>query len=199
MHLGLKETGPLCPKPHSWEPCRLTKAPNDPQVSALDVLWLQKEEAQMRMPKWGQNLTPTENNKFLAARFAVPLVALSPFPFYTYRNSNFLSPPFVPSHFHNYNDDTVHTVHIVYLTSDFFRTQYIRFTPCSPLLQQDQDSARFHQLSAKPLKSWSLEVLSSAIHFLHSGLSDISIKCKCLHRVVCSCEHLNVHLDITKC
>jgi hypothetical protein len=45
MHLGLKETSPLCPKLHSWQPCCLAKEPNCPQALALDVLWFQTEGA----------------------------------------------------------------------------------------------------------------------------------------------------------
>jgi hypothetical protein len=60
MHLGLKETGPLCPNRLSWEPGHLTKAPDGPQVLTLNVLWLQKG-AQMRLPNRGQSFTPTEN------------------------------------------------------------------------------------------------------------------------------------------
>jgi hypothetical protein len=56
----LFKTGPLCPK-HSKEPCRLAKAPDGPQVLILDILWLQKQGAQISMPDRGQGLTPTEN------------------------------------------------------------------------------------------------------------------------------------------
>jgi hypothetical protein len=50
MHLGPKEAGPLCPKHHSREPCRLAKAPEGPQILTLYVLWFQKEGAKMHMP-----------------------------------------------------------------------------------------------------------------------------------------------------
>jgi len=78
--------------------------------------------------------------------FADPPVAFSPFQRYTYHSSNSLSQPLQPSRTHNYNDTTVHTVHIGFLTSDSCHTQNIRVERCSPIPQQDQDSAPLHRL-----------------------------------------------------
>jgi hypothetical protein len=73
MHLGLKETGPLCPNHLSWEPGRLAKAPDGPQGLTLNILWLQKEGAQIRLPDRGQGLTLTENvGRGLLLRTALP-------------------------------------------------------------------------------------------------------------------------------
>jgi hypothetical protein len=46
MHLGLTN-GPFVPHIKSWEPCSFAKAPDGPQVYAVDVLWLQEEGAQV--------------------------------------------------------------------------------------------------------------------------------------------------------
>jgi hypothetical protein len=43
--------------------------PDGPQFFILDILWLQKERAWMRMPDRGQSLTPTECGQ----RFHPPL------------------------------------------------------------------------------------------------------------------------------
>jgi hypothetical protein len=51
----------MCPYHPSWEPGRLTKVLDGPQVLALNVFWLQERVAQVRMPSWGQGFTPTEN------------------------------------------------------------------------------------------------------------------------------------------
>jgi hypothetical protein len=73
MHLGLNETAPSCPNRPSWEPSRLTKAPDGPQGLTLNVLWLQKEGAWIRLPDRGQGLTPTENvDRGLTLRTALP-------------------------------------------------------------------------------------------------------------------------------
>jgi hypothetical protein len=74
MHLGFKETGPLCPSRLSCEPGRLAKAPDGPQVLTVNILWLQKEGAKIRMPDRGQGLTPTENmGRGLILRSALPV------------------------------------------------------------------------------------------------------------------------------
>jgi hypothetical protein len=44
MHLGLKETGPLCSKHHSGEPCRLAKAPDGPRFWHLMSSGSKKKE-----------------------------------------------------------------------------------------------------------------------------------------------------------
>jgi hypothetical protein len=44
-----------------WEPCRFAKVPNGQQTYILNILWLQKEGAQIRIPKQSQGLTPTKN------------------------------------------------------------------------------------------------------------------------------------------
>jgi hypothetical protein len=53
--------GPMCPNHPSWEPGRLTKAPDGPQVWALNILWLQERGAQVHMPNRRQGLTLTED------------------------------------------------------------------------------------------------------------------------------------------
>ena len=47
---------PLCPKPISREPLSLTKVPSCPQTYTLNILWLQKEGAQVHMSERGQSL-----------------------------------------------------------------------------------------------------------------------------------------------
>ena len=49
--------------PHivSWEPCSLAAVPDGPQVEVLNISWLQKEGAQVRMSAWGQILAFTQN------------------------------------------------------------------------------------------------------------------------------------------
>jgi hypothetical protein len=60
MHLGLADR-PFVPLVKSWEPCCFAEAPDGPQVSALNILWLQGKGAQMHVSEWGQGLTFTEN------------------------------------------------------------------------------------------------------------------------------------------
>jgi hypothetical protein len=72
---------------------------------------------------------------------------------YTSHSSNSLSQPLEPLRFHNYNDTIVHNLHISFLTANSCRTQHINVVRWSPLSQQDQDSAQFHQSLVKRLKS----------------------------------------------
>jgi hypothetical protein len=53
--------GPLCPKSISREPHGLAKVPDGPQTYTLNILQLQKKEAQMHMSKRGQSLTFTKD------------------------------------------------------------------------------------------------------------------------------------------
>jgi hypothetical protein len=72
MHLGLLYR-PFVPNRPSWEPNRFVKAPDGPQGLTLNILRLQKEGAQMRLPDRGQGLTPTENvGRGLILRTAPP-------------------------------------------------------------------------------------------------------------------------------
>jgi hypothetical protein len=48
MHLGLADR-PFVPHVKSWEPRCFAEAPDSPQVYALNILWLQEKEAQLRV------------------------------------------------------------------------------------------------------------------------------------------------------
>jgi hypothetical protein len=43
-----------------WEPCCFTEVPDGPQTHILNILWLQKEAAQIHMPKQSQGFTLTQ-------------------------------------------------------------------------------------------------------------------------------------------
>jgi hypothetical protein len=49
------------PRINSWEPCYFAEVPDGLQTSTLNVLWIQKEEAQIRRSKWSQSFTFTKN------------------------------------------------------------------------------------------------------------------------------------------
>jgi len=49
------------PHVESWEPCSLVVVPDGPQVKILNIPWLQKEGAQVRMSAWGQSLAFTQD------------------------------------------------------------------------------------------------------------------------------------------
>jgi len=53
--------GPLCPKSISREPHALIKVPNGPQTYTPNILWLQKEAAQVHVSERGQSLTFTKD------------------------------------------------------------------------------------------------------------------------------------------
>jgi hypothetical protein len=48
MNLGLIN-GPFVPLINSREPCSFARVPNGPQTYDLNILWIQKEEAQIHM------------------------------------------------------------------------------------------------------------------------------------------------------
>jgi hypothetical protein len=60
MHLGLFN-GPFVPHYNLWEPRYITKVPEGPQTYIINILWLQKEAAQIHMPKQIQGFTSTKN------------------------------------------------------------------------------------------------------------------------------------------
>ena len=60
MHLGLIDR-PFVPHVRSWEPCDFIEVTNGPQAYTLDILRLQKEEAQVGVSERGQGLTFTQN------------------------------------------------------------------------------------------------------------------------------------------
>ena len=60
MHLGLIN-GPFVSHIKSREPCSSAKAPDGPQAYTLNVLWFQKEGAQVPVSECGQGLTFTKN------------------------------------------------------------------------------------------------------------------------------------------
>jgi len=53
--------GPFVPHIDLWEPCCFTEVPDGPQTYTLNVLWIQKEGAQIRMSEWSQSFTLTKN------------------------------------------------------------------------------------------------------------------------------------------
>jgi hypothetical protein len=55
------EPRPLVSHYNLWEPYGFARVPDGPQTYILNILWLQKEVAQIRMPKRSQGFTPTEN------------------------------------------------------------------------------------------------------------------------------------------
>ena len=77
MHLGLIN-GPFVPHIKSREPCSFAKAPDGPQAYTLNILWFQKEGAQVPVSECGQSLTLTKNvswgfllNRTLPTQWAV--------------------------------------------------------------------------------------------------------------------------------
>jgi hypothetical protein len=58
---------------------------------------------------------------------------------YTYHSSTSLFQLLEPSRSHNYNDTSVHIIHIGFTTLDSCRNQYIKVAQSYPPPQQDQD------------------------------------------------------------